>query len=484
MRTALKEHTRIRIPRVIWKHTGRHVLTLEYAPGIKIDKHEELKAAGFDLETIGNELIFCYLEQVLIHGYFHADPHAGNLAIDEEGRIIIYDFGMVGEISESQRLAIAGCVTAVIDKKTDNIAQYLIELGVLKADANQIPIVRTLGPFIDYYSGKSIRDLDFTDLERDIDQIAFEKALRLPANLAYLLRAGSSLEGIARTLQPNFSFIEAGKPFIQKWILSQPSALGPLLKVFLRYGQEAYKKGVDRLSSGARILGIGKVESGSQHGISRSPARNLSPSSSKSGGSNRSTSYARTTGNGKTNATSAAKVTANNLPAEKSYQGASSSSQNGHAKASVSSSATALPAIPTSGPNGSVSVQVSNGSNTDSQINLPRFSAESTKEEVAKSKLSVKPTNTSDSFDDVEKLREQLYLLETTVRQGAHQQLRLSAFSLVILFLSTLICVASFLPEYRSYATYFLIGNGVMGAIIMWHLVNAALLGKKFQGKR
>src|SRR6202041_3363995 len=112
MRVALKDQQRVRIPRVIWRHTGRHVLTLEYAPGVKVDQIAELKARGFNLEEIGNELIYCYLEQVLIHGFFHADPHAGNLAVDDEGKIIIYDFGMMGEISASQRMAIAGCVTS------------------------------------------------------------------------------------------------------------------------------------------------------------------------------------------------------------------------------------------------------------------------------------------------------------------------------------------------------------------------------------
>ena len=176
MRINLRDSARIRIPRVIWKYTGRHVLAFEYAPGIKIDHINELKERNFDLVEIGNQLVYAYLEQVLIHGYFHADPHAGNLAIDDDGRIIIYDFGMVGEISEAQRLAIAGCVTSVIDKNGEDVAQYLVELGVLKADANKAPVVRTLSPFIDYYAGKSVHDLDLTNIERDIDQIALERA--------------------------------------------------------------------------------------------------------------------------------------------------------------------------------------------------------------------------------------------------------------------------------------------------------------------
>ena len=261
MRINLRDSAQIRIPRVIWKYTGRHVLAFEYAPGIKIDRIAELKERNFDLVEIGNQLVYAYLEQVLIHGYFHADPHAGNLAIDDEGRIIIYDFGMVGEISEAQRLAIAGCVTSVIDKSGDDVAQHLVELGVLNADAAKAPIVRTLTPFIDYYSGRSMRDLDFTNLERDIDQIALERALKLPANLAYLLRAGSSVEGIARTLQPDFSFVEAAKPFIQRWLLSKPTAFGALLKIFLQYSREAYRSGTEKLTNGTGIFGFGRRKS-------------------------------------------------------------------------------------------------------------------------------------------------------------------------------------------------------------------------------
>ncbi|HEY9683148.1 MAG TPA: AarF/UbiB family protein [Oculatellaceae cyanobacterium] len=423
MRINLRDSGFIRIPRVIWKYTGRHVLAFEYCPGIKIDRISELKERGFDLIEIGNQLVYAYLEQVLIHGYFHADPHAGNLAIDDEGRIIMYDFGMVGEISEAQRLAIAGCVTSVIDKQGEDVAQYLVELGVLKAEANKAPVVRTLTPFIDYYSGRSVKDLDFSHLERDIDQIALERALKLPANLAYLLRAGSSVEGIARTLQPEFSFVEAAKPFIQRWLLSRPSAFGALLKIFLKYSAEAYRTSAERLTSGSGLFGFGKRKEKSGQEIPRAqPTRSTAQEAANKGISARPSSSEKT-------------------PPR----------------------VTSLPAQPTA--------------TSVTPLSLPDAEPEDV------------PATTIDSATqalerDCQNQQRQIYLLETRLGKSVRLQMIVGWSAAGALVFSSLFLIASFLADYRSYAHLFLIGNGVMGAIILWHLVEAALLGNEIQGKR
>ena len=233
LRKILRGRPQIKVPRVYWKHTGRRVLTLEYLPGIKIDHVSQLQAQGLDLKELGNLLIECYLEQIVFHGFFHADPHAGNLAVDEAGNLIIYDFGMMGTVTQAQRRALAGCITAVVERNALKVANYLIDLGVVRQDARLEPIVRTLQPFIDYYGGKDILELDFRHLERDIDKVVEDQALRLPPTLAYLLRAGSALEGIARTLKPNFSFVTATRPLIKKWAIEQGiSNTGKVVRVF------------------------------------------------------------------------------------------------------------------------------------------------------------------------------------------------------------------------------------------------------------
>jgi predicted unusual protein kinase regulating ubiquinone biosynthesis (AarF/ABC1/UbiB family) len=221
LRRAVRSKTYIRVPRVHWRHTGKHVLTLEYIPGIKISQVQELKERGFDLEQVGNMLVNCYLEQFVLTGFFHADPHAGNLAIDDYGRLIIYDFGMMGEISEQHRRALLQCVMAVVRRDADNVTRALMELGIVSKTAPAEAVSRAIGPFIDYYAGRDIMQLDFHHLEGDIDKVVADRSFRLPANLAYLLRAGSSLEGIARTLKPDFSFVEAVRPVMTKWALHQ-----------------------------------------------------------------------------------------------------------------------------------------------------------------------------------------------------------------------------------------------------------------------
>jgi predicted unusual protein kinase regulating ubiquinone biosynthesis (AarF/ABC1/UbiB family) len=237
IRLILKEHNALRIPRVYWKLTGRRVLTLEYLPGVKIDRHKELASLGIDPVAIGNNLVGAYMEQVLTHGFFHADPHAGNLAVGPDGKIVIYDFGMVSEISQLQREAILGCIASVINCNPQELVKNLVNLGIVKGGAHQASLERAVNPFIEYYKGKQIRELDFSHLEHDIDQIASDRALKLPPSLAYLLRTASSLEGIARSLHPNFSFVQAAKPTVKKWALANPGqaylALGYLTQAKL-----------------------------------------------------------------------------------------------------------------------------------------------------------------------------------------------------------------------------------------------------------
>ncbi len=218
LRRLLRDKPEVRIPRVIWKYSARKVLTLEYIEGIKIDRVDELREKGIDTEGLGNLLIGTFLEQIVIKGFFHADPHAGNMAVDRDGCLIIYDFGMVGEITEAQRRSLLQCVLSTVNKNPDLLVKSLAELGVVRQGTNHEAIGRAITPFMDYYAGKSLFDLDFRQLEHDIDIVVTERSLRLPANLAYILRAGSSLEGIARTLKPDFSFIQAVRPIVKRLI--------------------------------------------------------------------------------------------------------------------------------------------------------------------------------------------------------------------------------------------------------------------------
>lgn len=358
IRQFLKDHPHVRIPRVFWKYTGRRVLTLEYVPGTKMDNVQELRDRNLNLEKLGKELVSCYLDQVLLHGFFHADPHAGNLSVDDSGRIVIYDFGMIGQISEVQKEAITGCISAVIRRNTPDLVRNLQALGIINENAQIGPVSRTLEPFIDYYAGKEIRELDFTHLEHDIDEIAHDRSLCLPPTLAYLLRAGTSLEGIARTLQSNFSFVEAAKPALKKWMMTRPQDAIQLLK----------------------LLYNGNVTLGEQPFFKLSALHQADGSASA---------------------------------------GRASKAKNG-----------------------------SNGK--ASTVPVPERSIEEV--ELARLKRRVK-------------------LLETQLQNLSQRSARSTTLVIALLACDLLFLGTNLIAEYRPYTHYFLIGNGVMGAIILWHLL-------------
>jgi len=369
LRRVLRDYADIRVPRVFWKYTGRRVLTLEFLPGTKIDRVKELLARNVNLPRLGKLLVTCYLEQVLMHGFFHADPHAGNLAVDEDGRLVIYDFGMVGEISDEQRQAITGCISAVIQKNTEDLLTNLRKLGILKESANSAPIERAVKPFIDYYAGREVKDLDFTDLENDIDQIALDRSLCLPPSLAYLLRAGSTIEGIARTLQPNFSFVEAAKPALKKWIMNRPKQAVPLLRLFYGGNVTLLEESLSRLSG------------------------------------------------------------THDLP---------QSSQNALKKGA-------------------------------------RITNSGTQKEL---ETSIKEAQAADlqTQKQVANLNHRLQLLETSLSANKRKRLGLSLLSAALCLFDLAYIGSTQITEIRPLAPYFLIGNGVMVAIIMWHLVTPVSL--------
>ncbi|MBI4534224.1 MAG: AarF/ABC1/UbiB kinase family protein, partial [Candidatus Melainabacteria bacterium] len=160
LRSILRQDVHVKVPRVHWRYTGRKVLTLEYLPGIKIDQVTQLKAQGVDLRSVANLLVRCYLKQIFFHGFFHADPHAGNLAVDKNGHLIIYDFGMVGEISSAQRASLVGLARSVVNQELALVVLQLRQLGIVGQETSLQSLTKVFEPFMQYYAGKSLLDLD------------------------------------------------------------------------------------------------------------------------------------------------------------------------------------------------------------------------------------------------------------------------------------------------------------------------------------
>jgi len=207
----------ISIPKVYWEYTRDRVLTLEAIEGIKIWDFELIKEAGINRNEVAHEVFQSFLKMVLDDGFFHADPHPGNLFVLPGPRITYVDFGMVGEITPKMRELFKEGALAVVKRDIDGLVSALQKLGFIRHGANLAPIKSTLEWLFDNYSQMTSNDLDFEKLEliqEDIRKIMYEQPLTIPSQFAFLGRAAGTLQGLISGLDSKFDFIESARPYM------------------------------------------------------------------------------------------------------------------------------------------------------------------------------------------------------------------------------------------------------------------------------
>ncbi|KAJ1697806.1 hypothetical protein LUZ63_006318 [Rhynchospora breviuscula] len=207
----------VRVPLIIWDYTSTKVLTLEYVPGIKINNLRQLDARGYSRSLIASRSIESYLIQILKTGFFHADPHPGNLAIDKDGSLIYYDFGMMGEIKSFTRERLLDLFYSVYEKDANKVIKSLIELEALQPTGDLSPVRRSVQFFLDnLLSQTPDQQQTLAAIGEDLFAIAQDQPFRFPSTFTFVMRAFSTLEGIGYTLDPDFSFVKVAAPYAQE----------------------------------------------------------------------------------------------------------------------------------------------------------------------------------------------------------------------------------------------------------------------------
>ena len=203
----------VKVPRVYWRYTSRRVLTLEYLPGIKISHYEALEAAGLDRKVLAQLGAKAYLYQLLNKGFFHADPHPGNIAVNPDGSLIFYDFGMMGEITPHTREKLMDTLFGITEKNAERVMTSLIELGALSPGDDMGPVRRSIQFMLDNFMDKPFEEQSVSQISEDLYEIAYDQPFRFPATFTFVMRAFSTLEGVGKGLDPQFSFMEVAQPF-------------------------------------------------------------------------------------------------------------------------------------------------------------------------------------------------------------------------------------------------------------------------------
>jgi predicted unusual protein kinase regulating ubiquinone biosynthesis (AarF/ABC1/UbiB family) len=215
----------VRIPAVVWELSSERVLCLDYLPGIKITDRDSLVARGIDPSQVAEKGAASYLKQLVRFGFFHADPHPGNLAVADDGALIYYDFGMMGQVSPRLRNRIGAMVRAAAARDAAGLVHELQAAGVIAAGIDPGPVRRLVRVMLDEaltppFSGNVIERLS-----GDLYDLVYGQPFRLPPELIFVMRALSTFEGVGRSLDPGFSLMAIAKPYLLPLMTS--SGTGP-----------------------------------------------------------------------------------------------------------------------------------------------------------------------------------------------------------------------------------------------------------------
>ena len=221
-----KDDPTIYIPGVHDDYTTRRVLVLEWIEGIKINDYARLDAEGISRLEVANRTVEAYFYQFFEEGFFHADPHPGNIFIKKgapgEGPIIEFvDFGMVGSLTKSMKKALKDLFLGFLMRDSHALVDALSRLGFIGEGANMVAIERGMALMLDQYFGMTLgeaRELDIPDVTQDAGRLLYGQPFQIPAQFAFVGRAISTLVGVSTGLAPEFNFVDVATPYARKFL--------------------------------------------------------------------------------------------------------------------------------------------------------------------------------------------------------------------------------------------------------------------------
>jgi len=213
----------IYVPRIYWGYTGRRVLTMEWINGSKLTNLEEVAAQGIDARYLIEVGVQCSLRQLLEHGFFHADPHPGNLLASPDGKLVYLDFGMMSEVKPYQRYGLLEAVVHLVNRDFEGLAKDYVKLEFLTPDTDLTPIIPALEKVFSNALGASVAELNFKSITDQLSELMYDYPFRVPAYYALIIRSLVTLEGIAINVDPNFKVLSKAYPYVAKRLLTDPS---------------------------------------------------------------------------------------------------------------------------------------------------------------------------------------------------------------------------------------------------------------------
>jgi len=219
-RENFKNYPQVKVPLVYWQYTTRKVLTLEYVPGIKVDDRETLIANGINVDGIIQLGICSYLKQLLQDGFFQSDPHPGNMAVSQEGELIFYDFGTMFELKSVAKDQMIETFFAILRKDTETVLKTLVYMGLIEPVRDLQPVRNILQFLLDEFRDKPVDVRVFEQISDQVYLMFKQQPFRLPPQMTFIIKSVTTLDGIARSLDPQYNLLAASQPFVKSLAVS------------------------------------------------------------------------------------------------------------------------------------------------------------------------------------------------------------------------------------------------------------------------
>lgn len=216
----------IYVPSIYWQYTGRRVLTMEWITGTKLTNLEAVAAQGLDATYLVEVGVQCSLRQLLEHGFFHADPHPGNLLAMPDGKLAYLDFGMMSQVKPYQRYGLVEAIVHLVNRDFEGLGRDFVKLEFLTPDTDLRPIIPAISQVFNSSlgaSGTNIADMDFKSVTDQLSGVMYEFPFQVPAYYALILRSLATLEGIAISVDPDFKVLAKAYPYVAKRLLTDPA---------------------------------------------------------------------------------------------------------------------------------------------------------------------------------------------------------------------------------------------------------------------
>ncbi len=217
-----QDNIKIAVPHIFKEYTSKRVLTMEWIDGVKLTNIDDVKALGIDPYQMIDIGVNCSLKQLLEHGYFHADPHPGNLLALPDGRLCYLDFGMMSEVTKNSRTGLIKAVVHLVNRKFDKLSKDFVSLGFLAEDIDLEPIVPAFENVFTSALDLGVSKMDFKAVTNDLSGVMYRFPFRLPPYYALIIRSLITLEGIALSVDPEFKILGAAYPYFARRLIEDP----------------------------------------------------------------------------------------------------------------------------------------------------------------------------------------------------------------------------------------------------------------------